>query len=119
MTVDLALRVGKAVGSVLGKGPIAIGRDPRTSGPMLRDAVVAGLLATGHDVQDAGVLPTPGLQYLVHAGTFSGGVVITASHNPAEFNGIKVVDRLGMELSRPEEEKIESRYCGDDFRIAD
>ena len=118
MTVDLALRVGKAVGSVLGKGPIAIGRDPRTSGPMLRDAVVAGLMATGHDVADAGVLPTPALQYLVHTGTFAGGVVITASHNPAEFNGIKVVDRVGMELSRPEEEGIEARYFGEDYALA-
>jgi len=119
MNVDLALKVGKAVGSFFEPGAIAVARDPRSSGPMLRDAAVAGLLSTGHDVVDAGVLPTPGLQYLVHAGTFSGGVVITASHNPAEFNGIKVVDRLGMELSRPEEEKIESRYFGDDFRIAD
>ncbi len=118
MTVDLALRVGKSVGSVLATGPIAIGRDPRTSGPMLRDAVVAGLLATGHDVQDAGVVPTPALQYLVHTGTFSGGVVITASHNPAEFNGIKVVDRLGMELSRPEEERIEARFFAEDYTLA-
>ena len=119
ITVDLALRVGKSFGSVLEPGPVAVGRDTRTSGPMLRDAVVAGILATGHDVVDAGVLPTPGLQYLVHTGKFSGGVVVTASHNPAEFNGIKVVDPLGMELSRPEEERIEGRYFREDFRLAD
>ena len=119
MTVDLALRVGKAVGSFVSPGPVAVGRDTRTSGPMLRDAVVAGLLATGHDVVDAGVLPTPALQYFVHTGRFSGGVVITASHNPAEFNGIKVVDGLGMEVSRLEEEAIEGRYFREEFALAE
>ncbi len=118
MTVDLALKVGKATGSFLAEGPVAVGRDTRTSGPMLRDAAVAGLLATGHDVVDAGVLPTPALQYLVHTGSFSGGVIVTASHNPAEFNGIKVVDRRGMEISRPEEEEIEARYFHEDFALA-
>ena len=119
MTVDLALRVGKSFGSILEPGPVAVARDTRTSGPMLRDAVVAGILATGHDVVDAGVLPTPGLQYVVHTGKFAGGVIVTASHNPAEFNGIKVVDPLGMELSRPEEERIEGRYFREEFRLAD
>jgi len=119
MTVDLVLRMGKSIGSVFAPGPVAVARDTRTSGPMLRDAVVAGLLATGHDVVDAGVLPTPGLQYFVHTGTFSGGVIVTASHNPAEFNGIKVVDPQGMELSRPEEERIEAAYFQGSFRLAD
>ena len=119
MTVDLALGVGKAIGSHFGSGPIAIGRDTRTSGPMLRDALVAGLLATGHDVVDAGVLPSPALQYFVRTGQFVGGVIVTASHNPAEFNGIKVVDSQGMELSRPEEEAIESRYFEGTFTLAD
>ncbi|TLZ60900.1 MAG: phosphoglucosamine mutase [Methanobacteriota archaeon] len=119
MSVDLALRMGKSIGSVFEPGPVAVGRDTRTSGPMLRDAAVAGLLATGHDVVDTGVLPTPGLQYFVHTGTFSGGVMITASHNPAEFNGIKVVDAHGMELARPEEEGIEARYFREDFALAD
>ena len=119
MTVDLALRVGKATGSSLGPGPVALGRDPRTSGPMFRDAVVAGLLATGHDVVDAGMLPTPALQYFVRTGRFAGGVVVTASHNPAEFNGIKVVDAKGMEISRSEEEVIEARYFEERFSLAD
>ncbi len=119
MTVDLALRVGKATGSFLGEGPVAVGRDTRTSGPMLRDAVVAGLLATGHDVVDAGVVPTPALQYFVHTGRFAGGIVVTASHNPAEFNGIKVIDSMGMEVSRPEEERIEARYFEERFSLAD
>ncbi len=119
MTVDLALRMGKSIGSVFEPGPVAVGRDTRTSGPMLRDAVVAGLLATGHEVVDTGVIPTPGLQYFVHTGSFSGGVVVTASHNPAEFNGIKVVDPEGMELSRPEEERIEAAYFREAYRLAD
>ncbi len=119
MTVDLALRMGKSIGSVFEPGPIAVGRDPRTSGPMLRDAVAAGLLATGHDIVDTGVIPTPGLQYFVHTGRFSGGVVVTASHNPAEFNGIKVIDSQGMEVSRPEEERIEAVYFQEAYRLAD
>ena len=119
MTVDLALRMGKSIGSVVPPGSIAVGRDTRTSGPMLRDAVVAGFLATGHDVVDAGVLPTPGLQYFVHTGRFSCGVIVTASHNPAEFNGIKVVDSQGMELARADEERIEAAYFRGDFRLAD
>jgi len=119
MTVDLALRVAKAVGSFLGPGPVAIGRDTRTSGPMLRDAAVAGLLATGHDVVDAGVLPSPALQYFVLAHRFAGGVIVTASHNPAEFNGIKVLDPKGMELSRPEEEAIEERFFQERFALAE
>lgn len=119
MTVDLALRMGKSIGSVFAPGPVAVGRDTRTSGQMLRDAVVAGLLSTGHDVVDTGVIPTPGLQYFVHTGRFSGGVVVTASHNPAEFNGIKVVDQEGMELARPDEERIEAAYFRESYRLAD
>src|SRR2546425_170079 len=94
------------------------GGAPVRSGHRWRPAAWAALLSPEPAVGDAAALPTPGLQYRVHAGPFSGGVVITASHNPAEFNGIKVVDRLGMELSRPEEEKIEARYFGEDYALA-
>jgi len=119
MTVDLALGVSKAIGSYFGPGPVAVARDTRTSGPMLRDAVVAGLAATGHPIVDGGILPSPALQYLVHGGHFAGGVIVTASHNPAEFNGIKVIDPQGMEISRPEEEKIEALYFDGRFTLAD
>jgi phosphomannomutase/phosphoglucomutase len=118
MTADLALAVGMAVGTHFGGGHVAVGRDTRTSSPMLRDACVAGLLAVGCRVTDAGVLPTPALQFAVKEGPYKGGVVVTASHNPAEYNGLKVVDSEGMELPRDEEVRIEAAYDARAFPLA-
>jgi len=119
LTADVALGVGRAVGTTLGGGEVAVVRDTRTSGPMLRDAVVSGLLASGCDVLDLGVAPTPCLQWFVaHRGGFVGGVVVTASHNPAEFNGIKVVDAMGLEIGRDREETIERVYAERSFSVA-
>src|SRR2546422_4156523 len=72
---------------------------------MLRGAVVSGLLASGAHVLDLGILPTPALQYYVKERAMAGGVIVTASHNPPEWNGIKVVDRRGMEIPREAEEQ--------------
>jgi len=82
MTPDLAMRIGKALGTMR-KGRIAIGRDTRTSGEALACAVSAGLMATGCDVVDCGILPRPAMQYIV-MGWFEAGAMITASHNPPE-----------------------------------
>ena len=113
LTADLALRVGRAVGTHCGSGEVAVARDTRTSGRMLRDALVSGILAAGCDVIDIGVAPTPCLQrFVVRRGNLSGGVVVTASHNPPEYNGIKVVDSLGIEIPRDREEAIE-RMCAE------
>ncbi len=120
LTADLAVRVGRAIGTHFGAGTVALARDPRLSGPMLARAVAAGLMASGLEVIDLGMVPTPCAQYYVHmhAG-LRGGVVITASHNPREFNGIKALDAQGMEMAREEEEAIEAVYFDAKYRTAD
>ena len=107
LTPDLAVRVARAVATAWGPVTLAVGRDTRASGPMLRAAVVSGLLASGANALDIGVLPTPALQYYVKERGFAGGLVVTASHNPPEWNGIKVVDQHGMEIPRETEEQVE------------
>jgi len=111
MTADLAVGIGKAIGTFFGRGTVALARDTRLSGPMLARAAASGLMAVGCDVVDLGAVPTPAAQFHVksHLG-LRGAVVITASHNPREFNGIKAIDGLGMEMRREDEEAIESIY---------
>ncbi len=105
MTPELVLSIGEAFGTMR-KGQIAIGRDTRTSGDTLLHAAKAGLLATGCDVVDCGILPTPALQYLVRE-QFDGGVMITASHNPPEYNGVKIIEPDGTEMGDEETVKLE------------
>ena len=120
MTADLAVRVGHAVGTHFGSGTVALARDPRLSGPMLARAVAAGLMASGLEVVDLGMVPTPCAQFYVHSHPgLKGGIVITASHNPREFNGIKALDGQGMEMAREEEEAIESVYFEERYQAAD
>lgn len=100
MTPLLAMRIGAALGRMR-KGRIVVGRDTRTSGEALGAALKAGLLAGGCTVLDAGILPTPALQYIVK-GRHSAGAVITASHNPPEYNGVKVIEPDGTEMGDEE-----------------
>ncbi len=115
MTPDLVLRIGIALGSMR-KGTIAVGRDTRTSGEMLLHAIEAGLLATGCDVVDCGVLPTPALQYLIR-GRYAGGAMITASHNPPEYNGVKIIEADGTEMGDQETLELERRIAGPSFSL--
>ncbi|HJJ30536.1 MAG TPA: phosphoglucosamine mutase [Methanocorpusculum sp.] len=99
MTPVFALGIAEAFGTMLGEGKtVGLGRDTRTSGPALGAAVRAGLMACGCDVIDFGVVPTPCLQYLVLDHKLDGGVMITASHNPPEYNGIKIIEADGTEM---------------------
>lgn len=99
MTPAFALKIAEAFGTMLGEGKkVGIGRDTRTSGPALASAVRAGLMACGCDVVDFDIIPTPGLQYLVLHHGLDGGVMITASHNPPEYNGIKIIEADGTEM---------------------
>ncbi|MGC9307437.1 MAG: phosphoglucosamine mutase [Thermoplasmatota archaeon] len=109
MNVELALNLGRAIGTFFA-GDIAIGTDTRTSNEMLKQAVVAGITSTGCDVFDAGLVPSPVLQYYVRQHDLAAGVIITASHNPPQFNGIKVVAGDGTELGAETEEQIEGIY---------
>ncbi|PKL65569.1 MAG: phosphoglucosamine mutase [Methanomicrobiales archaeon HGW-Methanomicrobiales-3] len=105
LTPDLVLSIAEAFGTMR-KGRIGIGRDTRTSGETLVHAAKAGLLATGCEVVDCGILPTPALQYLVRE-QFDGGVMITASHNPPEYNGVKIIEPDGTEMGDAETVKLE------------
>ena len=105
LTPDLVLTIGEALGTMR-KGCIAVGRDTRTSGETLVKAVKSGLIATGCDVVDCGILPTPALQYLIKE-QFDGGAMITASHNPPEYNGVKIIEADGTEMGDEETLKLE------------
>ena len=116
MNPELVMKIGMALGTMR-KGRIGVGRDTRTSGPALSRAVIAGLLATGCDVIDLGVLPTPAVQYLVRE-HFDAGAVITASHNPPEYNGVKIIEGDGTEMDDVETINLEQRLFAEEFTIA-
>ena len=102
LTVELAMNLGKAGALVLAKDRprplIVIGRDTRGSGEMLESALTAGILSTGGDVISAGVMPTPGVACLTKLYGADAGIVISASHNPFQFNGIKFFNSEGFKL---------------------
>jgi phosphomannomutase/phosphoglucomutase len=110
LTPEMAIKVGSAIGTFFGRKNLLIGYDARTSGPMLAEAVTAGLTATGCNMFSAGMSPTPALQYAVKNHKMDGGVIITASHNPPEYNGIKVIWNDGIETSHEQETEIERIY---------
>ena len=114
LTVEQALDIGRAAAMVLagekagGRRPLVlIGKDPRLSSDMLEAAVAAGLCSVGADVLRVGVLPTPAVAYLVRHYSADAGVMISASHNLAPYNGIKLFDRDGYKLGEELEEEIE------------
>lgn len=111
LTPELAFNLGKAGAYVLGKEgqrPIVIiGKDTRVSGDMLEDAISAGILAMGGNVIKIGVLPTPAVAYLVRHYHADAGIVISASHNPFEYNGIKFFNSEGFKLDDEIEDEIE------------
>ncbi len=111
LTPEMAIKIGASIGTFFGKNKkIILGHDARTSGPMFSKAVISGLLATGINVYFAGMVSTPALQFAVKNHNMDGGVLITASHNPPEYNGIKVIWNDGIETSHEQETEIESIY---------
>ncbi len=110
LTPEMAIKVGSAIGTFFGRKNLLLGYDARTSGPMLSKAVISGLTATGCNVFFAGMAPTPSLQFAVKNHKMDGGVIITASHNPPEYNGIKVIWNDGIETSHEQEVEIENIY---------
>jgi phosphoglucosamine mutase len=112
LTPELALRLGKAAVIAFG-GPgcrVVVGRDTRQSGPMLEDALVAGLLSQGATVLLAGVIPTPAVAFLTEEFEATSGVVISASHNPFNDNGIKFFGPGGVKLPDDVEKVIEEQF---------
>jgi len=92
LTYSLACKIGYSLGKTIkDEGQILIGRDTRISGPSLLEALTKGLNAANKDVIDLGICPTPAIPFLVRKMGFSAGVMISASHNPPEYNGIKIL----------------------------
>ncbi len=110
LTPELAMKAGKAITGVLRDGEqpfLIVGRDTRLSGDMLASALIAGICSAGGRVADVGVLPTPAIAYLTQDLHASAGIVISASHNPMEYNGIKVFGPDGFKLPDELELRIE------------
>jgi phosphoglucosamine mutase len=105
----LAYALGRATAHQLaGKGGvIVVGQDTRRSGDMFVSAITSGATSLGVDVHIAGCVPTPGLAFLAASGSFAAGIMVSASHNPAEDNGLKVLDRSGLKLDDAIEDELE------------
>jgi phosphoglucosamine mutase len=112
LTAPFLLKVGQAAAQVIGderdaRPQVVIGRDPRRSGAMLESALAAGLMSQGVDVKRTGVIPTPGVAYLTRTHQAQLGIVISASHNPFDHNGIKIFGADGFKISDETEMEIE------------
>lgn len=112
LTPELAFKLGRIGSYVLakeseGKPKILVGRDTRISGVMLENALIAGILSTGVEVMTLGVISTPGVAYLTRVMNAAGGVMISASHNPMEDNGIKFFGADGYKLTEAQEKEFE------------
>jgi phosphomannomutase/phosphoglucomutase len=109
-----------AIGSYFKEGSrILVGYDYRAGGDAIKNILMGVLVLSGVKVYDAGYTPTPALQYAVKTEGFDGGVMITASHNPPEYNGIKVIGPHGVEVGRDEERVIEEIFWSEKFRVID
>ncbi|TRO51865.1 phosphoglucosamine mutase [Candidatus Bathyarchaeota archaeon] len=113
LTPEMVIKIGSAIGTFFERKNLLVGHDARTSGPMFAKAVIAGLTATGCTVFFSGMASTPALQFAVKNHCMDGGVIITASHNPPEYNGIKVIWKDGIEISHEQEIEIENIYFED------
>lgn len=99
-----------AFGAWLPDGPVVVGRDSRISGPMVLDAVAAALASTGHDVWDIGIATTPTTEIAVQQSNAVGGVIITASHNPQQWNALKFLSGSGLFLTAEQNRELRQRY---------
>src|SRR3712207_6094701 len=115
LTHDLVIDLAYALGTYFGKGPIVVGYDGRKSHPVLSRLVRSTLNSAGLDTASAGLIPTPCLQYAAKRLGYNGGVMITASHNPPEYNGIKPTAADGVEIPREDELKVEDIYYSKRF----
>lgn len=117
LTPEMVLRLALAIGTLFGPGSrILVGSDLRAGSGFIVKLVTGGLVSTGVKVYEAGLVPTPALQYYVKTQGFDGGVMVTASHNPPEYSGVKVVMADGVEAAREVEEEIEGIYYEGGFR---
>jgi len=108
--LDFVIDLSEAIGTYFAEGDIVLGQDGRASSPALANAAISGLMSSGRDVAEAGLVPTPALQYSVKTMGFRGGVMVTASHNPPQYNGLKVMGPDGVEIPRLDEQRIEKVF---------
>jgi phosphomannomutase len=116
LTPSLACAFAQAFGTYVGPGRVVVGRDTRSSGEMLQHAVSCGLLAAGCDVVDVGVLPTPTIQMYVAETHAKGGLALTASHNPPEYNALKLFNGEGLFFNHYERSELIDLYHQSQFR---
>jgi len=117
LSPELAVAVGRAAGLQLKLGPVVVGRDTRRSGEMLSMALQAGFHSAGIDTLDVGVMPSGGISYLTYQTGARMGAVVSASHNPAADNGIKLLSSHGTKLTDSDEDEIEARLRSMSTRI--
>lgn len=122
LTCELAMKIGRAAATILSDGcrkhpTFVIGSDTRASSDMLEAAISAGICSVGADVIRLGVIPTPAVAYLTAKYGADAGIMISASHNPAEFNGIKIFGESGVKLPDMLEERIEAIVLDGDADI--
>ncbi len=115
LTPTLLTRFAQAFGTYIGSGTIVLGRDTRTSGEMVRQAVIAGLLSSGCRVIDLDICPVPTVQLLVRQRKARGGICITASHNPAEWNALKFINAEGLFMSVGQARELLDIYHQGDY----
>ena len=116
VTCELALNVGKSLAYYLGnEGTVVIGYDTRTTNKMLDQAITAGLLESGVNVIKIGMVPTPLVGYATEKLNADAGVMLTASHNPSPYNGIKLWNKNGMAYTSAQESEIEEIYSNRDY----
>lgn len=118
LTSELAMDIGRAAGSWLRGGPVLVGRDTRRSGSMLSSAIQAGFHSVGIDTIDVGIMPTGGISFLTEQSAATMGVIVSASHNPADDNGIKLLAARGTKLPDEVERELESRMRAQGRQVA-
>ena len=119
LTIDMVIDLTYSIATYYEKGPIVVGYDGRRSGPAVARLVRSALNSAGLDVADAGLVPTPCLQYAAKQPGYNGGIMVTASHNPPEYNGIKPAASDGVEIPREDELKVEDIYYSKQFSKID
>ena len=117
LSPDFCRQVASAIGTTLPPASTAcIATDTRISRDIIKEAVCAGLLSCGINIVDLGILPTPALALLTRESGFAAGIMVTGSHNPPEFNGIKLFTQDSSGYSQAQEAEIEKVYFGQKFR---
>jgi phosphoglucosamine mutase len=118
VTITLAQRVGAALATLHSGGTFVVGRDARTTGPMLEAALLAGIVSGGADALSVDLVPTPVIAWMIKETRSEAGVAITASHNPPEYNGLKVFNSRGMSLTNREQLELEAILEKETYSLA-